>query len=93
MYQPLADMEILRLSGNGLHTLDPNLFEHLPYLRVLTLDSNPFGVIDHGTLIALANIPKLEVSTLISYIIILSHFPILFLKCGRLCFCYEAGTQ
>uniref|UniRef100_A0A0A9VZD4 Leucine-rich repeat-containing protein 15 n=2 Tax=Lygus hesperus TaxID=30085 RepID=A0A0A9VZD4_LYGHE len=58
-YEPL-DIEVLNLGHNGLHTLDPDLFEHLPKLRVLSLDSNPLTMIDHPTLIALANIPLLE---------------------------------
>ncbi|KAF6215804.1 hypothetical protein GE061_000139 [Apolygus lucorum] len=58
-YEPL-DVEVLNLGHNGLHTLDPDLFEHLPKLRELSLDSNPLTIIDHPTLIALANIPLLE---------------------------------
>lgn len=62
MYEPL-EVEVLKLSRNGLHTLDPDLFEHLPMLKELSLDGNPFEVIDHPTLIALADIPLLQVNT------------------------------
>jgi len=59
-YEPLENLKILRLSNNDLHALNQDLFEHLPSLEVLSLDSNPIMTIDHLTAIALSDIPHLK---------------------------------
>lgn len=53
--------QILKLSNNQLHTLDQDLFEHLPNLEYLSIDSNPIMTIDHLAAIALSDIPHLKV--------------------------------
>ncbi|CAH1392795.1 unnamed protein product [Nezara viridula] len=59
-YQPL-NITILRLSGNMIHSLRNDIFEHLPNLRVLSIDSNPLKTIDTSTAIAISSIYHLEV--------------------------------
>lgn len=65
-YEPLKNLEILRLSGNLLHSLHNDLFEHLPSLKVLTIDSNPFKILDLSTSIAIASVYNLQVLDLSS---------------------------
>lgn len=60
-YEPLNYLKILNLGNNRLHTLDQDLFEHFPNLEHLSLDSNPFKVIDHVSTIAISTIPTLKV--------------------------------
>ncbi|XP_033609785.1 leucine-rich repeat-containing protein 70 isoform X4 [Cryptotermes secundus] len=60
-YQPLANLETLRLGSNAIHTLKSDLFEHIVNLRILTLDANPLRVLDQGTVLALSSLPYLEV--------------------------------
>lgn len=59
-YQPL-NITVLRLSGNMIHSLRNDIFEHLPNLRVLCIDSNPIKTIDTPTAIAISSIYRLEV--------------------------------
>ncbi|XP_073998958.1 leucine-rich repeat transmembrane protein FLRT1-like [Rhodnius prolixus] len=59
-YEPLSSLKVLRLSGNSLHTLHQDLFEHLPNLRHLSLDSNPFKLIDRPTSVAVGSLLKLQ---------------------------------
>lgn len=66
-YQPLANLQTLRLGSNAIHTLKSDLFEHMVNLRILTLDANPLRVLDQGTVLALGSLPYLEV--LLLYII------------------------
>lgn len=65
-YEPLRSLRILRLGSNALHTLDSDIFEHLPNLESLSLDSNPFKVIDRPTAIAITSLPYLKVLDLSS---------------------------
>lgn len=60
-YEPLKNMKTLRLGNNQLHSLDSDLFEHLPNLEELYLDNNPFTVIDHSSTVAISTIPHLRV--------------------------------
>lgn len=60
-YEPMKKLTVLRLSGNSLHTLDIDLFEHFPNLEELYLDLNPFRVIDQATEVAISGIPNLRV--------------------------------
>lgn len=59
-YQPLKKLRVLNLSGNDLHKLDADVFEHMPALEELNLSENPFMAIDPGTEIAISQIPKLK---------------------------------
>ncbi|KAK6645203.1 hypothetical protein RUM43_001479 [Polyplax serrata] len=59
-YEPLQ-LKILDLSGNELHTLHQDLFEHLPHLEQLYLKGNPFKILDKPTVIAISSLPNLKV--------------------------------
>lgn len=61
-YEPLSLLKVLNLGSNRIHSLDSDVFEHLPLLEKLMLDNNPFLVLDHGTTVAISSIPKLKVS-------------------------------
>uniref|UniRef100_A0A6M2DWJ4 Putative leucine-rich repeat neuronal protein 3 n=1 Tax=Xenopsylla cheopis TaxID=163159 RepID=A0A6M2DWJ4_XENCH len=58
-YEPIK-LKVLRLGNNMLHTLDPDLFEHLPTLEVLSLESNAFKVIDVQTETAISGLLHLQ---------------------------------
>lgn len=60
-YEPLEKLRVLKLSSNALHSLHPDLFEHLPRLEEVYLDSNPLKVIDRNTHITLTSAPFLKV--------------------------------
>lgn len=61
-YEPLLMLKVLNLGNNRIHSLDSDVFEHLPMLEKLILDNNPFMVLDHGTTMSISSIPKLKVS-------------------------------
>lgn len=54
-------MKVLKLGNNMLHTLDQDLFEHLGSLEVLSLELNPFKVIDIHTETAISGLLHLQV--------------------------------
>lgn len=60
-YEPLKYLKTLNLGNNRLHTLDPDLFEHFPVLEHLSLDSNPFRVLDHMSAQAISGVSTLRV--------------------------------
>lgn len=60
-----------------LHTLDPDLFEHLPTLEVLSLESNAFKVIDVQTETAISGLLHLQVSAITSIIFDISLYKII----------------
>ncbi|KAE8737081.1 hypothetical protein FOCC_FOCC017461 [Frankliniella occidentalis] len=60
-YEPLERLRVLRLGSNALHSLDPDLFMHLPRLAELYLDANPFKVIDLHTHQAVSGLLGLRV--------------------------------
>lgn len=60
-YQPLEHLKVLNLGNNHIHSLDSDIFEHMPALETLILTENPFTVIDHGTTVALSSITLLKV--------------------------------
>ncbi|XP_053679676.1 leucine-rich repeat neuronal protein 3-like isoform X2 [Anopheles nili] len=65
-FEPMQRLRVLRLGANDLHSLNQDLFEHLPALEELSLELNPFKVIDQQTEIAIASIDRL-VSLDLSY--------------------------
>ncbi|XP_038109180.1 leucine-rich repeat neuronal protein 1 [Culex quinquefasciatus] len=58
-YEPLGQLRVLRLGYNQLHSLDANLFEHMPNLQELSLVSNVFKTIDTLTENALSSVRTL----------------------------------
>ncbi|KAG6443873.1 hypothetical protein O3G_MSEX003089 [Manduca sexta] len=60
-YEPLTSMRVLSLAYNDLHSLNQDLFEHLPELEELDLSGNPLTTIDHVTLIAISSLPMMKV--------------------------------
>ncbi|KAJ8706279.1 hypothetical protein PYW08_010905 [Mythimna loreyi] len=60
-FEPLASLRTLNLAYNDLHSLHPDLFEHMPELEQLDLSGNPLTTIDHVTLIAISSLPMLKV--------------------------------
>nr|CAD7266583.1 unnamed protein product [Timema shepardi] len=59
-YEPLGLIS-LDLGYNSIHSLDPNAFEHLPYLKEIHLNNNPMHILDIGTQHALSSPEALEV--------------------------------
>lgn len=59
-YLPMEKLRVLRLGNNQLHSLDQDLFEHLPNLVELSLVSNVFKVIDQLTETAIASVKTLR---------------------------------
>ncbi|XP_049883850.1 leucine-rich repeat neuronal protein 3-like [Pectinophora gossypiella] len=60
-YEPLPAMRVLSLAYNELHSLNQDLFEHLPELTDLDLSGNPLTTLDHVTVIAISSLPMLKV--------------------------------
>lgn len=60
-YLPMKNLKVLRLGNNQLHTLDPDLFEHMPVLEELILKENTFKIIDQSTETAIGNVVTLRV--------------------------------
>lgn len=60
-YEPLVNLKWLSLADNDLHTLDPDLFDHLPNLEVLLLCHNQFRIMDANSVGAISSIPQLKV--------------------------------
>lgn len=60
-YEPLKNLKWLSLAENDLHTLDPDLFDHLPNLESLFLSKNPFTILDSNSVGAISSIPHLKV--------------------------------
>lgn len=59
--EPLENLKWLSLAGNDLHTLDPDLFDHIPNLEVLLLCHNQFTTLEGNSAAAISSIPKLKV--------------------------------
>lgn len=53
-------VQVLKLSNNKLHDLDPDIFEHMPALETLLLDNNPFHIIGAGANTAISRVPQLK---------------------------------
>ncbi|KAL0809227.1 hypothetical protein ABMA28_011446 [Loxostege sticticalis] len=60
-YEPLESMRVLSLAYNDIHSLNQDLFEHLPELTELDLSGNPFITIDYPSLVAISSLPMLKV--------------------------------
>lgn len=60
-YEPLKFLKVLNLAKNRIHSLDQDVFEHLPMLETLILADNPFKVIDLGSNLAITSIVNLKV--------------------------------
>lgn len=59
-YEPLENLRVLRLGYNQLHSLDPDVFEHMPKLEELSLVANAFKTIDTMTQQALGSVQTLR---------------------------------
>lgn len=60
-YEPLKNLKSLNLGYNLLHSLNDDLFEHVPNLEELILCSNSFNVIDKLTETAVSGLISLKV--------------------------------
>lgn len=58
-YEPLGQLRVLRLGYNQLHSLDADIFDHMPNLQELSLVSNIFKTIDTLTENALSSVRTL----------------------------------
>lgn len=61
-FLPLGKMIELDLGYNDLHSLDADVFEHLPHLETLILSGNTFQVVDHNAAVAISGLVFLKVS-------------------------------
>ncbi|KAH8246779.1 hypothetical protein KR038_010359, partial [Drosophila bunnanda] len=59
-FKALQQMKSLNLGNNEIHSLDPDLFEHIPNLEELILCSNTFQVIDKLTETAISGLTSLK---------------------------------
>ncbi|KAH8341464.1 chondroadherin [Drosophila kikkawai] len=59
-FEALKNMKSLNLGNNEIHSLDADLFEHIPYLEELILCSNTFQVIDKLTETAISGLTSLK---------------------------------
>ncbi len=60
LYEPLKNLKTLILSNNSLHSLHPDVFEHLGNLEVLKLDQNVFQVLPDNMLSVFSSILHLR---------------------------------
>lgn len=71
-FEPLKTLKSLNLGYNLIHSLNDDLFEHIPNLEELSLCSNTFKVIDRLTETALAGLSALKVrSQLLLYLFLI----------------------
>ncbi|XP_053951291.1 leucine-rich repeat-containing protein 15 [Anastrepha ludens] len=59
-YEPLGKMVELDIGHNEIHSLNSDLFEHLPQLESLILSGNTFQVIDQNTVAAITGLSYLK---------------------------------
>ncbi|XP_017769924.1 PREDICTED: chondroadherin-like protein [Nicrophorus vespilloides] len=59
VYEPIA-LEHLDLSYNKIHSLEQNLFEHLPNLKYLNLEGNHFRIFDKPSVKSFQNLNQLQ---------------------------------
>lgn len=57
-----AELKVLKLGNNNIHSLPPNCFEYLTKLEMLDLSYNPLMVIDQNTEISLGYLTNLQVN-------------------------------
>lgn len=80
LYEPIA-LEHLDLSYNQIHSLQKNIFEHTPHLKVLNLEGNFLRIIDHVSCLALAKVTEIQILNLAHNRLIelpsdaIKHFP------------------
>lgn len=61
-YKPLPKLRSLNLGYNDLHSLDGDIFEHIPQLEELVLCSNPFQIINKNSEVAISGLAYLKVT-------------------------------
>ncbi|XP_017004081.2 leucine-rich repeat neuronal protein 1 [Drosophila takahashii] len=59
-FSALENLKTLNLGYNDLHTLDADLFEHIPHIEELVLCSNAFHVIDRLSETAISGLASLK---------------------------------
>ncbi|KAK0071345.1 hypothetical protein PV325_013070, partial [Microctonus aethiopoides] len=59
-WEPLPKLRVLNLGHNNLHTLNPDIFAHVPDIEVLILSGNPLDIIDHSSILALSSLYYLQ---------------------------------
>lgn len=60
-FESLENLKTLNLGYNDLHSLDADLFEHIPHIEELVLCSNSFHVIDQLSETAISGLQSLKV--------------------------------
>jgi Leucine-rich repeat (LRR) protein len=60
MYEPLSKVKTLILTNNSLHTLHPDIFEHLPNLEVFKINMNVFQVLPDNIINVLSSVLHLR---------------------------------
>jgi len=68
-FSALEKLKTLNLGYNDLHTLDADLFEHIPNIEELVLCSNAFHVIDRLSETAISGLSSLKVYELVLLLI------------------------
>ncbi|KAH8328574.1 hypothetical protein KR067_011060, partial [Drosophila pandora] len=71
-YKPLPKLRSLNLGYNDLHSLDGDIFEHIPQLEELVLCSNPFQIINKNAEVAISGLAYLKVTLKAFYNIIIN---------------------
>ncbi|KAH8410662.1 hypothetical protein KR009_011321 [Drosophila setifemur] len=59
-YKPLKNLKTLNLGDNDLHSLDADVFEHIPRLEKLILCSNRFQMINQNAEVAISGLAYLK---------------------------------
>ncbi|KAH8287970.1 hypothetical protein KR018_011380, partial [Drosophila ironensis] len=59
-YKPLTSLKSLNLGYNDLHSLDADIFEHIPQLEELVLCANPFQMINKNAEVAISGLAYLK---------------------------------
>lgn len=67
VYLPLRSLRILKLSHNDIHSLNQDIFEHIPEITELLLDGNPLKMIDHNTIVAISSLSTLKVNLRVQF--------------------------
>jgi len=62
-FEPIP-LKTLKVGYNLIHSLDKDVFDHIPFLEILELNNNPLEIIDHQTGVAITTLRKLKVLNL-----------------------------